>query len=328
MREPVVIDVAEKSGVGEVRRIAASKGRRIGLPDDATERAALVVTEMATNVVKHATQGLFIIGRDDDAGDKLEVLALDNGPGIADMAKAMSDGHSTSGTPGTGLGAASRQADFFQIYSRPKHGTAVLARFGGANGKPLEASREGAVSIPFHGEEVNGDGWKTKSVDGTRSVMVVDGLGHGQPAHDAAVAACDAFETAKGHPTDALTTIHDAMRATRGAAIAIAELDGTKLRYSGVGNISAIIVDPAARRSAVSLHGIIGHQMREAREFIYPWSGDSTLIMHSDGIGTRWDLDFYPGLLGRDAVLIAAVLWKDHRRQNDDSTVVVVQGRS
>ena len=321
MRDPIVVDITDNSSVGEVRRLATASGRRIGLPDEVTERIALVATEMATNVVKHASEGLFLIGKDDGAGDKLELLALDNGPGIVDLARAMTDGHSTSGTPGTGLGAVSRHAGFFQIYSRPKHGTAVLSRFGGSG----TAAREGAVSVPFHGEEVNGDGWGAKAVNGTRSVMVVDGLGHGQSAHEAAVAACTAFKNAKGHPTDVMTTVHDALRPTRGAAVAISEMSGNTLRFCGVGNISATIIDATARRSAVSLHGIVGHQMREAREFTYPWSSDSTLIMHSDGIGTRWDLDAYPGLLGRDAVLIAAVLWKDHRRHNDDSTVVVSQ---
>ena len=73
------------------------------------------------------------------------------------------------------------------------------------------------------------------------------------------------------------------------------------------------------------MHGIAGHEMREVREFVYPWSRESLLIMHSDGLGTRWDLDAYPALLTRDPALIAGLLWKDHRRQNDDSTVVVAR---
>ena len=73
------------------------------------------------------------------------------------------------------------------------------------------------------------------------------------------------------------------------------------------------------------MHGIAGHEMREVREFAYPWSRESTLIMHSDGLGTRWDLDTYPALLTRDPVLVAGILWKDHRRPNDDSTVVVAR---
>ena len=329
MRDPIVIDISDSSAVGEIRRAAAIIAERVHLDSDAGSRAALVVTEMATNVIKHATRGLFLVGVDDHRGDTLEVLALDAGPGIGDVSQALSDGHSTTGTPGTGLGAARRHANFFQLFSRKQHGTAILARFASGD-TTLTAASIGAVSIPVRGETINGDGWATIANDEKRVLMVVDGLGHGPQAAEAAAAACSSFRSVRDRPAATLKILHDALRGTRGAAVAVAELDadGGVMRYSGIGNISATIIDASARRSAVSLHGIVGHQMREAREFTYRWSQKSTLIMHSDGLATRWDLDAYPGLLGRDAVLVAAVLWKDHRRPNDDSTVVVVHDPS
>lgn len=330
MRDPILIEVLESSAVGEVRRTAVNRAGAVGLSGDDLDRVSLMVTEIATNLVKHAAGGLILIGAADNRPGVLEVLALDSGPGISDIPQALRDGHSTSGTSGTGLGAVVRHAEFFQIYSRATKGTAILARFAAKDGKAMEAAAVGAVSVPVGGEQVNGDGWASKSSNGTTDIMVVDGLGHGQSAYEAAVAASDAFMQTTTDPARALTTVHDALRGTRGAAVAIARMSraGSSLRFCGVGNISATIVDPAARRSAVSLYGIVGHQMREAREFTYPWSGESTLIMHSDGLTTRWDLDSYPALLRRDAVLIAGVLWKDHRRHNDDSTVVVVHGTS
>lgn len=326
MRDLNLIDVSESSSVGQVRRAAASTGRRLGLDADTIARASLVITELATNLIKHTSGGVMLIGRDDAAGDTLEILALDSGPGIASVPDALSDGHSTAGTPGTGLGAISRHADFFQLYTRSGHGTAALARFGRGGQRSGTPAMLGGLSVPIHGEEVSGDGWCSNG----HGLMVVDGLGHGQQAHDAAVAACNAFGNAGGSTTERMNILHDALRGTRGAAVAIAEADTAAgvLRFCGVGNISATIVDPRARRSAVSMHGIVGHQMREAREFTYPWSRQSSLIMHSDGLTTKWNLDAYPALLARDPVLIAAVLWKDHRRQNDDSTVVVTFARS
>jgi hypothetical protein len=141
------------------------------------------------------------------------------------------------------------------------------------------------------------------------------------------VAACHAFARTSGTPAFRLRTIHEALQHTRGAAVAVAELkpDEGLMLFAGVGNISATMIDPAARRSAVSLHGIVGHALRDIREFTYPWSRESCLIMHSDGLTTRWDLDRYPALITRDPALIAGVLWKDHRRPNDDSTVVVAR---
>jgi hypothetical protein len=253
---------------------------------------------------------------------------LDSGPGIPNIGEALRDGHSTSGTPGSGLGAVQRQANFFQMYTRPKHGTASLVRISaGGRTQKLEAATCGGVSVPYPGEDVNGDGWTEKASEHGRRILVVDGLGHGQLAHDAAAAACAAFQRADGSIQNTLLIIHDALRGTRGAAAAVAELDleSGLIRFAGVGNISATIIDATARRSAVSVYGIVGHQMREAREYSYPWTAESTLIMHSDGLTTRWDLDAFPGLLGRDAVLIAGVLWKDYRRQSDDSTVVVAR---
>lgn len=328
MRDPVLIEVHDPSATGEARREAWRFAERAGFSDEERGRAELVLTELATNVLKHAAGGHLLIGASDASGDTLEILALDNGPGIDDIGTALRDGHSTAGTAGTGLGAISRQADFFQVYSRPKKGMGVLARISRADAAGRdEMAQIGGVSVAVHGEPVNGDAWATTTNDDARTVMVVDGLGHGYLAHDAAVAACRSFSSARGSCGEILKAIHEALRPTRGAAVAVAELDPVagKMRFAGVGNISATMIDPTARRSAVSMHGIAGHEMREVREFAYPWSRQSTLIMHSDGLSTRWDLDTYPALLARDPVLIAGILWKDHRRPNDDSTVVVAR---
>ena len=330
MRDLILIDVSESSSVGQVRRAAAGMAQRAGLAEETIARASLVITELATNLVKHASGGIVLVGRGEATGDTLEMLALDSGAGIENVPEALRDGHSTAGTPGTGLGAIARHADFFQLYTRRGHGTAVLARFGQNGQRSGVAASVGGLSVPIRGEDVSGDGWYSNARSGGHDLMVVDGLGHGREAHDAAVAACNAFSTSHGSTTERMNILHDALRGTRGAAVAIANADvpAGVLRFCGVGNISATIVDPLARRSAVSMHGIVGHQMREAREFTYPWSRQSSLIMHSDGLTTKWNLDAYPALLTRDPVLAAAVLWKDHRRQNDDSTVVVAFARS
>lgn len=328
MLDPLIFEVHDNSATGEIRRAASNLADRAGLASEDVARLSLVITELATNLIKHASGGTFLLGTSEVHANTIDVLVLDSGPGISNIGEALRDGHSTTGTPGSGLGAVMRQANFFQMYSRPKHGTASLVRISAsARSQKLTPASSGGVSVPFPGEPVNGDGWTQKAVERGRQVLVVDGLGHGQLAHDAALAACNAFERANGSVQDTLVTIHDALRGTRGAAVAVAELDVDSgvLRFAGVGNISATIVDTSARRSAVSLYGIVGHQMREVREYTYPWTAESTLIMHSDGLTTRWDLDAFPALLGRDAVLIAGVLWKDYRRQNDDSTVLVVR---
>lgn len=325
MRNPILIEVTDASSAGEVRREVAMLAGGLGLDEEAIGRLSLIATELSTNLTKHASGGIVLVGTEDGAASTFEILALDSGPGISDVAQALRDGHSTTATSGTGLGAISRMADFFDLYSLRSHGTAVLARSGTHRTKGV--AEVSAISVAIRGEVVDGDGWEHTEEDGVATVMVVDGLGHGAPAHQAAEAASQAFRISKGSPVERLQSVHDALRHTRGAAAAIAELDAIRgtMRFAGAGNISATMIDPAARRSAVSVYGIIGHEVRGFREFSYPWSRESCLIMHSDGITTRWDLDRYPGLLNHDPALIAGVLWKDHRRPNDDSTVLVAR---
>jgi hypothetical protein len=124
--------------------------------------------------------------------------------------------------------------------------------------------------------------------------------------------------------------LHGALRPTRGAAVAVARILAGERRvdFAGVGNIAGVIADDDATRRTVSHGGIVGHEMRKVQPFSYPWKPPATLILHSDGIGTAWRLEDYPGLSGRNPALIAAVLFRDHCRGTDDATVVVVKSAS
>jgi hypothetical protein len=73
----------------------------------------------------------------------------------------------------------------------------------------------------------------------------------------------------------------------------------------------------------VSQNGTVGHAVRKIQEFEYAWAEDASLILHSDGLATRWDLDRYPGLSARNPGLVAGLLYRDHRRDRDDVTVIV-----
>jgi serine/threonine protein phosphatase PrpC len=163
---------------------------------------------------------------------------------------------------------------------------------------------------------------------GRSLVLVADGLGHGPEARVAATAACDAFAAARAEaPLEILERIHLALKPTRGAAVAVAEIDrgGGVLRFAGLGNIAATVVSDGKTRSLVSLHGTAGHDARRLRDFASPWMPGDVLVMCSDGIATRWTLDAYPGLLERHPMLLAAALYRDFQRGRDDATVVVVR---
>jgi len=329
------VPVTEVSQVGEARRLISTVTRRLRFDETAAGKAAIVATEMAGNLVKHGGGGEIIV-RPLAHGERqaLEILALDRGPGIADVAKSLRDGYSTAGTPGTGLGAVARLSDGFDLYSAPGQGTALLSRLwsraappGGTDGFH-EPAEHGAVCLPVTGEEAPGDSWEIQQRPGGWRLLVADGLGHGPFARDPAQRAIGAFrETPAGSPAEVLEACHAALHGTRGAAVAVADVDleaGT-VRFAGVGNVAATILGEGPSLYMVSLNGIVGQGAARFREFSYPWSPGALLVMASDGLSTRWKLDSYPGLAARHPSLIAGVLYRDHGRPRDDITVVAVR---
>ncbi len=328
-----VVPVLEETQPSAARYLAREMAGAIGFGEEDSYRTGLVVTELATNLVKHARGGEilarpFRVGV--DAG--IELIALDRGPGIRDVSLALTDGHSTAGSNGSGLGAVRRMADTFDIHSEEGRGTVILARIVPRRRLAAEPAFEcAAVSVAMDGETVCGDGWRVVEVGDRICVALADGLGHGLHASDAAAAALDALDggCASG-VVGALEAMHQAARQTRGAAAAIVSLRerDRELTAGGVGNISTIVVNGSgAMRHAVSHPGTLGHQVRTFREYTYPWDDESVLVMHSDGLATHWNVDGMSGLLRRHPAVVAAVLYREFNRGRDDVTVVVGRTR-
>lgn len=331
---PVLVSMGDRSGVGEVRRAAAAVAGRLGFSEDDRGRLALVVTEAASNMVKHGGEGGEVLVRSVPYSDPpaVEVLFLDHGSGIADLPAALRDGFSTAGSPGTGLGALARVADVFDIYSEQGRGAVLFTRVWprglSAETRAKAALEIGAVAVPRRGEAGSGDGWAIARAKHGPMLLVVDGLGHGPEAAHAAAEAIRMFgqEVHEG-PTEFLAAAHGALRSTRGAAAAAAVLDtgSRQIRYAGVGNIAATVVNGLETRSLVSHNGTLGHETRRIQEFVYPWPPGSLVVMHSDGLQTHWKLDRYAGVLARHPAVIAGLLYRDFSRGRDDVTVLAVR---
>ena len=184
------------------------------------------------------------------------------------------------------------------------------------------------MSLPKKGETVCGDAWAVAQQDGRTLLLLADGLGHGPLAAAAAAVAVRVFrENLRLGPVDILQIIHQALRSTRGAAVAVADVEPELqvIRYAGVGNIATSILANGASRSMVSHNGTVGHEARKFQEFTYPLPVGALLVMHSDGLASRWALDAYPGLATRDPALVAGVLYRDFQRERDDVTVLVAR---
>jgi hypothetical protein len=251
---------------------------------------------------------------------------------MADWSRCLDDGYSTSGSPGTGLGAIRRASEAFDVYSRPSRGTVVFARVAGRPGTShgLNDLELGVLSVPYPGETECGDGWAVMSRPTVLRVLVVDGLGHGVAAAEAAKAAVDAFQLGRDDsPIASMARIHDGIRHTRGAAAAVGELDpsGGIVTFCGVGNIAGLIASGDEERHLVTHNGTVGHDARRMQLFSYPWPKGSWLLLHSDGLATHWRTGDYPGLLARHPAIAAGLLYRDFRRRRDDATVLVVGPR-
>jgi anti-sigma regulatory factor (Ser/Thr protein kinase) len=326
----ILIQIDDRTQVGEARRAAVAMAEALGLGDTQAGKAALAVTEAATNIVKHVGTGKIVLGplvRAAAVG--LEILALDSGPGISNIAASMRDGYSTAGSMGAGMGALSRVSPSFELYSQPGRGTALRLEVWAGAPPPPEAELEvGAVCLPKTGEEVPGDSWLLEVSGDYRTIMVVDGLGHGPNAARAARAATEAFAAhPSATPGELMKICHGALAATRGAAGAAARVVPAKKHgsFAGVGNIACRVEFTGERRQLVSHSGTLGHVMRRVQEFEFDFPLGALLILQSDGLTTRWTTEDYPGLLGKHAGLIAGVLYRDHSRGTDDVTVVVLK---
>jgi len=324
-----VMELGHSSQAGEIRRAAVAYAERMGLNETERGTVAIVATEMATNVLKHAKQGLMVCqGLGYNGWSGLRLISLDRGPGIRNLHAAMEDGYSTAGSPGSGLGSLRRLSSRLEIFTLPGRGTCVAAEFWPKGQRDQDRTRVevGAICLPIRGEEVCGDAWTVKRIPDGLIILVVDGLGHGILAAEAANEAVRIVEESQSiSPLALLQDCHDALKKTRGAAVAIAAIDQRKqtLSFAGLGNISGSILTPQSSRGLTSHNGTVGHQMHRSQEFTLPWTQESLLIMHSDGLGSRWNLSDYPGLWTREANTIAAVLYRDFTRGRDDTTVLV-----
>jgi anti-sigma regulatory factor (Ser/Thr protein kinase) len=328
--QSLVVPVSHASDAGEVRRQATALAEALGMEEVDRGRVALVATELATNLVKHAGGGGRVLLRGlRDPTTGVELVSLDSGPGF-DVAASLRDGLSTSGTRGVGLGAVQRTSEAFDLWSAPGKGSVLIAR---VLSRPPPAPPSGiqvavgAICVPLTGEQISGDRWATQRTGGRLRVIVVDGLGHGGPAALAARTAVQAFEAGARSPLkELLESVHQALRATRGAAVAIAELDGygAQLRFAGLGNVSATLIQEK-RSGLASVNGTAGAETRAVKVYEYPLAPGALLILHSDGLGTRWTFDGTPELRGRHPSLVCGFLYRDHARPRDDATVLAVR---
>ncbi|MCL4367924.1 MAG: ATP-binding protein/SpoIIE family protein phosphatase [Actinobacteria bacterium] len=326
------IEVAHSADFNRARQLAGSLATDLGFKEKAVEEIILVVSELATNLVKHAGGGtLTLTPLSAPAG--IEIESLDSGPGIPDARRATADGFSTAGSLGYGLGTVNRLMDDLEITALPDgRGTRVVCRRGvrrnSVSVTPFPLSF-GVATRPYPGLAVNGDAFVIRRWGNAALVGIIDGLGHGQAAHLAAETARQYVETHFDQPLDALFRgTARACGSTRGVVMALARFDcaSWKLAFASVGNVEARVFGGRQAMSFMVRRGVIGLNAPSPVVTEHPWQPSNVMVLHSDGLKTHWRWEDFPNLEGRPADIIARDLLRALARDEDDATVMVVQG--
>jgi anti-sigma regulatory factor (Ser/Thr protein kinase) len=322
-------DIDDTAAVGAVRRRTAALAADAGLDEVRAGDAALIASELASNVVKHARHGGALLGAARDGERRGVAIAVwDRGPGM-NLDACLRDGMSTAGTRGAGLGAVARIATRFDAYAAPGRGSVITATVLAADrAPPAGRFAIGGLCVPYPGLQVCGDGWDAHAAGDRATIIACDGLGHGDGAADAAAVVIAAFRAGPDAPLPAiLERAHRAARATRGAATTVVRIDLARreLAVAGVGNVAAWLVGDAIKQ-LVTQHGTLGQATPgQIREEHYPFPAGARVVLCSDGLKSRWNLDDHPGLVTRDPLTMAAVLWRDLARGRDDASVIVAR---
>jgi anti-sigma regulatory factor (Ser/Thr protein kinase) len=295
----------------------------------------IIVSEICSNLVKHAGGGeiLYRIDQPTEAQTVFEMLSIDNGPGIADVSRVMKDGVSSTMTLGHGLGAIERLSDVFQIYSIPEWGTVLYSKVSAVKSGYVRKETIDldvrVLNVPKPREPVCGDGYRIKRTKTDTRIFFGDGLGHGQHAHEAVKNAGDFFfETDDEDPVSIIRQMHEKVRRTRGLVGTIAILDRKLMqwRVCGVGNILTRLYHGISYKNYMSYNGTIGLNIPNSlNSSVFPAERNQHLIMSSDGIRTRWDLTKFSSILKYDHMILAASVYKDFNRANDDTSILVAK---
>ena len=329
---PLMIPVSESSQVGEARRAANRVAEAAKFSVSECGEVSIIASELATNLHRYGRNGRMIIQPvAQTSGTVVEMVAVDSGPGMEDISRCMRDGYSRGGTAGNGLGSVRRLSTEFDIYSIPGKGTIVFSRVGPrqrGSAPPAGRFQWATVAAAAPHETLCGDAWRIHEREEELSILIADGLGHGPAASQAAECAAGLFESNPFiDPAAFMATAHRGLSGTRGAAGGAGHLSASAkiLRYAGVGNIAGWILSADGSRGLFTHNGTLGMQAPTFKQMEYAWPDRGLLIMHSDGLQSRWSFENYPGLLFRHPAVIANVLYRDFVRGRDDVTVAVIR---
>jgi anti-sigma regulatory factor (Ser/Thr protein kinase) len=339
--EKEVIVVAYTSDILPAQQTVRKVATEVGFDTTSIEEMAVVVSELVTNLVKHTGGGIIsITSLAADGRVGIQIESDDDGVGIANIEQAMTDGFSTSGSLGYGLGTVNRLMDQMDIVSSPGKGVHLICQRWLRTAAPDHSQiplEIGVATQPKLGFEDNGDSFVVKRWGYSILVGVIDGLGHGNLAHYAAETARTYIETHYDQPMGRIFGgVAHVCRATRGVVLALARFDFLQpapadqdppfhLTYANIGNIECRVFNSPQPVNLILRRGVLGGVAPNAAINESPWYMRNIMVLHSDGLTTHWRWEDFGDLEGQSAAVIAHRLIRTLAKEDDDATVLVVK---
>jgi anti-sigma regulatory factor (Ser/Thr protein kinase)/serine/threonine protein phosphatase PrpC len=330
--EPVGFGIAGPADVYRAAELAGSFADSLGFTPADRAEIALVVTELASNLVQHTSGGTVRFSRIEAAGKiGIQIESEDSGPGISDLERAITDGYSTAGSLGIGLGTVNRLTDELAAYPQPERGVRIVCQRWmrpSTSGISAPDLAFGAATRSYRRLPENGDAFIIKQWGRNAIAGVIDGVGHGPFAQRASQTARQYVEQHFDQPLESIFRgVGRACRATRGVVMALArfDLNQQKLTVASVGNVEVRLIGSPERFNLVVKRGIVGLNAPSPVPTEHPWTSTSLLIMHSDGLPPHWAWNEFPDLPRAAPAVVARRLLQVLGKIDDDATVIVAR---
>ena len=331
----------------------------LGANDVDKSLIATMVSELASNIIKYAKSGYIELCSYELPGKvEIEILAIDKGPGIANLQQAMQEHFSSGGTLGLGLPGIKRIADEFEIQPNFGQGLRILAR----KYIKVDASKQilslttvscssklekqaafrvaALIKAPSHnnfeigmriraypGQNVCGDQVLSLPLVDGHLLAIVDATGHGPDAHKMAVMLITAIrKIASGDLSDMMKTLYELSRGSIGAAVGLAIFDPNKrtVRYAGIGNTSLIVYNDKKWRG-VSRDGMVGQRLPTFTEQLTTFNPGDMAIMFTDGLSESLTNEEAMKLRLQNAHVIASRLVDVLGKVHDDASCIALK---
>lgn len=302
----------------------------LGFAARPSEEIVQVVSELASHMARHAGSGVLTLRLLSDGERRgIEVEAEDHDPGMSHPEHLFRQGGATSAVLDAELVAVQRLMDEREISSTARLGTRILCRrWVGPHPDPavVRPWEVGIATRPFHRAAANGDAFVIQECEGRLLAGVIDGLGHGESAEQAALAAQAYIQSHYDFPLDRLFLgVNSACHGTRGVVMGLARLESTTMTTANVGNIEMRAWAGTKRFEIAVQRGFLGTRQDYVGVQEHRWDPDWMLVFHSDGVRGQWQWSDFPGLEHQPPQAVANQLLEALAKDEDDATVLVVK---